>query len=173
MKKVWKWWWVWQDREHEEWLAAQSRQGLHLRSVDGLIGLLHRFEKGAPAEYVYRWDFKIRGGKSDYRQLFEDAGWQLVGEVAGSWMCWRKPAGAGPQPEIFTDRASRKAKYRQLLMTILPGLALGPLLFSDHELWRDLLAGGRSAAAILALSVFSLALTSFASLGLWRRLRQI
>jgi len=175
MKKVWKWWWAWQDSEHEQWLAAQSRLGLHLRRV-GALGVLHYFEQGAPAENVYRWDFKIRGGKSDYRQLFQDAGWELVGEVAGSWLCWRKRAGSGSEPEIFTDRASVKAKYRTLLLTILPGLAVVPLILLDRGLWRDMQGGGDSglmATGVFALAALSLLLTTFGSLGLWRRLRAL
>ncbi len=172
MKKVWKWWWAWQDREHEEWLAEQSRQGLHLCSMDSL-GLLHRFKRGAPADYVYRWDFRISGGKGDYRQLFRDAGWELVGEVAGSWMCWRKQAGPGTQPEIFTDRASQAAKYRNLLLTIVPGLSLLPMVILDRGLWRDIQTGSQVAVGIFGLSLFSITLTTFAALAIWRRMRQV
>lgn len=172
MKNVWKWWWAWQDREHEAWLAAQSRQGLHLRSVAAL-GLLHRFEQGIPAENVYRWDFKIGGGQSDYRQLFQDAGWELVGEAAGSWMCWRKQAGTGPAPEIFTDRPSQLAKYRNLLLTIVPGLSLLPIVTLDRHLWSDMQAGSQIAITAFSLSLLSLAFTAYASLGIWRRMRQI
>jgi len=172
MKNVWKWWWAWQDREHEEWLAAQSRQGLHLRSV-GALGLLHRFEEGAAAENVYRWDFKLGGGQADYRQLFQDAGWELVGEAAGSWLCWRKQAGNGIEPEIFTDRPSQLAKYRNLLLTVVPGLLLLPIVALDRGLWNDMQAGSQSAIGVFGLCVLSLALTSFASLNIWRRMRQV
>lgn len=65
----------------------QLRQGLQLRSVRAR-GLLHSFEQAVPADLVYRWDFKIRGGNGDHRQLFQDAGWELVGKVAGCRMCW-------------------------------------------------------------------------------------
>lgn len=173
MKKVWKWWWAWQDREHEQWLAAQSRQGLHLRSV-GALGLLHFFEQGAPAEQVYRWDFKLGGGKADYRQLFRDAGWEQVGDVGGNWLCWRKAAGTGPLPEIFTDNASQVAKYRNLFLTlVVPGLAVVPIILLDQGLWRDMAAGRFSAAGVFGLGVFSFALTSLGGVAIWRRMRGI
>jgi hypothetical protein len=174
MLRKWKWWWAWQDREHEAWLAEQSRQGFHLRRV-AVLGVLHYFEQGAPAEMAYRWDFRLRGGSEDYHQLFRDAGWELVGDVGGSWLCWCKAAGEGQQPEIFTDRSSLLAKYRSLLLVLLPGLSVAPIILFDRGLWRDMLAGGNSglaAAGVFGLGVFSLALTSVATLGVWRRMKE-
>jgi len=173
MKKVWKWWWAWQDREHEQWLAAQSCQGLHLRRV-GALGLLHYFEEGAPADNIYRWDFKLSGGKADYRQLFLDAGWELVGDVGGSWLCWRKQAGTGQPQEIFTDRASLIAKYRKLFLTmVVPGLAVVPIILLDQGLWRDMLAGSIASAGVFGLGAFSFALTALGGWALWRRMKEI
>lgn len=173
MVRKWKMWWAWQDREHEEWLAAQSRRGLHLRRVS-VLGLRHHFEPGAPAEIAYRWDFRPRGGKRDYMQLFKDAGWQLVGDVGGGWLCWSKPAQAGSRPEIFTDRASLRNKYRSLLAITVPGLALLPLILTNRDIWLDLSAGGRPAlvaGSLVALGAFSLALTGYATQRLWRRMQ--
>lgn len=178
MKPVWKFklWWAWQDHEHEQWLAAQSRRGLHLRSVS-MLGLLHRFEPGAPDDIRYRWDFQADGGTRDYRQLFSDAGWQLVGDVPCGWLCWSKRAAPGQQPEIFTDRASLRNKYRNLLAILaVTTLPLLPLTMGNRSLWTDLAAGGRPAVAAAGIAIMGLsffALGSYGSLRIWRRMREI
>lgn len=175
---VWKCklWWAWQDREHEEWLSAQSRRGLHLRSVS-MLGLLHRFDVGAPGEISYRWDFQSNGGKRDYRQLFNDAGWQLVGDIPGGWLCWSKPAPAGQAAEIFTDSASLRSKYRGLLTALcVTTLPLLPLILVNRGLWSDLFAGGRpaiAAAGIIAMGLGCFAIGSYGSLRIWRRMQEI
>lgn len=175
---VWKCklWWAWQDREHEEWLTAQSRRGLHLRSVS-MLGLLHRFDVGAPSEISYRWDFQCDGGKRDYRQLFTDAGWSLVGNIPGGWLCWRKPAQAGQQAEIFTDRVSLRNKYRGLLSVLaITTLPLLPLILVNRGLWKDLAAGGNpaiAAAGIIAMGLGCFAIGAYASLRIWRRIQEI
>lgn len=74
------------------------------------------FEKGQPKPYTYRLDFLTTDKKSlpDYLQLFQDAGWEYLGELS-SWRYWRKLAEAGETPEIFTDIASKLKKYQRLL----------------------------------------------------------
>lgn len=171
-----KMWWAWDDREHEQWLAERSRMGLHLRKVS-MLGLLHHFEPGAPANISYRWDYQTDGGKRDYRQLFTDDGWKLVGDVAGGWLCWSKPVGTGPEPEIFTDRASLRQKYRNLLGVLaVTSLPLLPMVASNRGIWRDLAAGGTSgivAGGFLALGVAFALLGLYGSLRIWRRMREI
>ncbi|WP_332860337.1 DUF2812 domain-containing protein [Janthinobacterium svalbardensis] len=121
--KKFKWWWVWQDGMHERWLQEQARQGLHLHASDPL-GIRMTFERGAPADMAYRWDFP--GVKADpvYTQLFIDGGWERVVDVAG-WRCWRKPVVDGKIPEIFTDVPSKVRKYqRNLVFLLVCGLPL-------------------------------------------------
>ncbi|MGK5023245.1 DUF2812 domain-containing protein [Janthinobacterium sp. RB2R34] len=123
MVKKFKWWWAWQDGMHERWLQTQARQGLHLRSTDPL-GVLMTFERGEPAEVAYRWDYLAFNTDPAYTQLFVDAGWERVVDVAG-WCCWRKPVINGKTPEIFTDTASKVRKYRRnLMIAVLSGLPL-------------------------------------------------
>jgi len=130
---VWKfkWWWIWQDAMHEQWLQDMARQGLHLRKAR-LFGLLFGFEHGAPADVAYRWDFPGIKSGADYVQLFLDAGWEPIVEVVG-WHCWCKPVTAGRAPEIFTDADSMLRKYTRNLylmsaLTIPPAIAFGHLL---------------------------------------------
>jgi len=108
-----KWFWAWQDDKEEEWLGKMSRQGLHLQHP-GVFGQ-YTFEQGAPNEFAYRLDFvTISKKNADYYQLFQDAGWEHVGEVGG-WQYWRKEVVDGKVPEIFTDNASKIQKYQRLI----------------------------------------------------------
>ena len=96
------------------WLEEMSQAGWHLRSVQ--IPCRYSFAKGEPARTVYRLDYRPadKAQWEEYRQIFEDAGWEHIGEVA-SWRYWRKPVAAGETAEIFTDTESKLAKYRRLL----------------------------------------------------------
>ena len=49
-----------------------------------------------------------------YLQLFKDAGWEHIGEMAG-WQYFRKQAESGESPEIYTDVQSKATKYKRLL----------------------------------------------------------
>lgn len=107
-----KLWFVWQDEEHQQWLQQMAAQGLHFRGTNVLC--LHTFERGAPADVVYRWDVRYLPLKRDYRQLFEDAGWELVTSTVG-WRCWRKSRKHGAGTEIFTTGNDHAAKYLRVI----------------------------------------------------------
>lgn len=151
--KKFKWWWVWQDGMHERWLQEQARQGLHLHASDPL-GIRMTFERGAPADMAYRWDFP--GVKADpvYTQLFVDGGWERVVDVGG-WRCWRKPVVDGKIPEIFTDVPSKVRKYqRSLVLLLVSGLpfflvVLAPA--SRHVLLAEPRASAVTGAGLLML----------------------
>ncbi len=96
--------WTDQDAKLEQWLRAMAAKGLHLSKVSN--SWLWTFRQGAPADVAYRLDFNKNGGEPDYRQLIEDAGWELATE-ADDWQYWRKEIVDGKVPAIFTDNASR------------------------------------------------------------------
>jgi hypothetical protein len=108
-----KWFWAWNDDKEEQWLGEMSRQGLHLQQA-AAFGQ-YTFEQGEPRECAYRLDFVTQANKkTDYYQLFRDAGWEHVGEMSG-WQYWRKEIVDGKVPEIFTDNASKVQKYQRLI----------------------------------------------------------
>ena len=123
---VWRWFWAWDDDREERWLADMARQGWHLR---GPAVLRFTFDRGEPAEVVYRLDYHILRGeeRAEYLALFRAAGWEHVGEVA-NWHYFRTPAADGAAADIFSDAESRAAKYRRLLVLLL---ALLPILLSS------------------------------------------
>lgn len=162
-----KWWWVWQDGMHEKWLQAQARQGLHLRATDPL-GVMMSFERGAPAEMAYRWDYPGINADPAYTQLFVDAGWERVVDVAG-WRCWRKPVANGKTPEIFTDATSKVGKYqRNLGYVLVAGLPL--LLLAAMPASRQAILAEPRVAVVAGLGLLMVA---YCAAGLLLRIRQV
>lgn len=109
-----KWFWAWQDEDEERWLAEMSQKGYHLSSV-GLPGF-YTFSLAEPRGYVYRLDYQTfrKRDKAEYLQLFQDAGWEHIGEMS-AWQYFRKEAKPTETAEIFTDVESKIAKYKRVL----------------------------------------------------------
>ena len=109
-----KWFWAWQDEAEEDWLEKMSRTGYHLSSV-GLPGF-YTFSAAEPRNYVYRLDYRIfrKKDKGEYLQLFQDAGWEHIGEMS-AWQYFRKEVKSTETNEIFTDVESKIAKYKRVL----------------------------------------------------------
>ena len=116
-----RWFWAWDDEKEETWLGEMARQGWHLQVVRPVGN--YTFEAGEPRDVAYRLDFFTdHKNKESYLQLFQDAGWEHVGEY-GSWQYFRKPVLEGEPPEIFTDNESKIKKYQRvmvLLAVLLP-----------------------------------------------------
>jgi hypothetical protein len=107
--------WAWGDDKEEAWLREMSLKGLHLSPP--LIPCVYTFTRGEPRDDAYRLDYVPRMSRNDfaaYLQVFRDAGWEHLGEMAG-WQYFRKPVQAGEAPEIFTDPESKIQKYKRLL----------------------------------------------------------
>jgi len=109
-----KWFLPWQDEKEEAWLAEMSETGWHLKSVQ--LPCVYTFKQGEPRRDVYRLDYMLmkKDQLDEYLQIFQDAGWEYVGEMS-NWRYWRKPAVGNENPEIFTDNESKIKKYQRLL----------------------------------------------------------
>jgi len=102
---------AWNDAKEERWLEEMAQAGWHL--VSGPI--VYCFELGAPAQMRYRLDYRTESsGLDEYLKLCKDSGWERVFSFAG-WQYFR--TASATVPEIYTDAASRIAKYRRLLNT--------------------------------------------------------
>jgi hypothetical protein len=122
--RKYKFWWPWQDLAEQAWLAAQAERGLHLTAV-GLLGA-YTFTSGAPGNMVYRIDYEFGPHQHYYRQLYADAGWEHVASYYG-WQYWRTAhADDGRAAEIYTDEASKRAKFRRILWYL--GISTVPAL---------------------------------------------
>jgi hypothetical protein len=138
IKKI-KWFWPWQDDKEEAWLEEQSKKGYHLSQL-GAFGRF-TFEKGETKGMIYRLDFMIdqENDKKTYLQIFQDAGWEYLGELNG-WQYFRKEKTAGNETagEIFTDQQSKIQKYKRLMTFQFMVFIILLLLFvSVTEPWES------------------------------------
>lgn len=115
--KQFHWFWAWDDEKEEIWLREMSQKGWHFKSVSFPGNYI--FEQGEPIDYVYRLDyFTNRKDMPGYLQIFEDAGWDYMGEM-NSWQYFRQDAVNGQALEIFTDNASKAKKYQRIMIFLV------------------------------------------------------
>ena len=109
-----RWFWPWQDEKEEAWLGEMSQGGWHLKSVR--LPCVYTFTKGDPSHKTYRLDYMPvnKAKNQEYLQIFQDAGWEYVGEMS-NWRYWSKLVATGETPEIFTDNESKIRKYQRML----------------------------------------------------------
>ena len=139
MKRT-KWFLPWQDEKEEAWLEDMSLNGWHLAAVQ--LPCMYTFDKGEPCRNAYRLDYMMmnRNQLDEYLQIFQDAGWEYVGEMS-NWRYWRKKVVSGESPEIFTDNESKIKKYQRLLVIMVFFLIfltfIGLNMFKNWA-WNDL-----------------------------------
>lgn len=154
-----RWFWLWQDDIEEAWLESMSGDGWHLVSV-ALPGF-YTFAAGEPRAYAYRLDYRrtTRRERPSYLRLFEDTGWEHLGEM-NNWQYFRKLPRSGESAEIFTDPESKVAKYHRVLGIMV---VLLPILMSTANAIRHrvpspwVTAGQLFYVALLLLWVFCIA----------------
>jgi len=116
-KRFFKLFWVWQDDKEEAWLRDMARQGWHMTGID--FPGRYSFTAGEPRDDVYRLDFNTDSKNwASYQQLFEDTGWEFV-TTFGSWHYFRTTARPGEDTEIYTDNASKVAKYQRVIAILI------------------------------------------------------
>lgn len=129
-----KWFWAWDDEKEEAWLRDMSQQGWHLASVS--VPSIYKFEQGFAKDYVYRLDYiRDRKDYTNYLQLFNDSGWDHMGEMNG-WQYFRKESINGEDLEIYSDNESKAKKYQNILLLmviLLPLLINGILIISRRN----------------------------------------
>jgi hypothetical protein len=131
IERKFKWFWAWQDEKEESWLEDMSRHGLHLREL-GVLGWYY-FQRGEPGEYAYRMDFNnTQKNRSEYLQLFQDAGWQHCGRLGG-WDYFRKQHKPGEVMEIYSDRESKIQKYNRLLISLIIFIPIMIVLLTSNR----------------------------------------
>ena len=106
-KRLFRWFWAWNDEQEEAWLKEQARDGWHL-VTPGVFGR-YTFERGVPRNDVYRLDYKTTGkDMEEYLQLFSDAGWEHLGYMGdGSTSERQRRRGRIPRSTQTTPQRSR------------------------------------------------------------------
>jgi len=165
-KRLFRWFWAWNDEQEEAWLKEQARDGWHL-VTPGVFGR-YTFERGVPRNDVYRLDYKTTGkDMEEYLQLFSDAGWEHLGYMGG-WQYFRTTAEEGEDPEIYTDNASKVQKYQRLLLFLVIFLPI--YITSLNNVSGAEFAFAQVISALLALALL---LYSYAIVRIMLRIRQL
>ena len=108
--------WAWQ--KEEEWLNRMAHKGWLL---SGMNFILYRFRRVAPGtNWVFQLDYNESTGEelTEYKQLFEDAGWDYVSNW-GSWHYFRANADEAEVNPIHTNNESRIQMLQRLLRLLL------------------------------------------------------
>jgi hypothetical protein len=165
-----KWFWVWQDNAEERWLEKMSHQGYHLTSVS--LPCIYTFTKSEPVNYAYRLDYRRFSNreKRNYLQIFRDAGWEYLGEMA-MWQYFRKQEKADEINEIFSDNASKIAKYHRVLSYL--GLLWIILLFLVLDRFISLPPSLPWWGNVHVFTLVVLTLMTYAIVRIFLRIRQL
>ena len=137
--KKFHWFWGWEDEKEEIWLREMSQKGWHFKSVSFPGNYL--LEQGEAKDYVYRLDYFFNSkDMDDYLQIFEDAGWDYMGEM-NSWQYFRKESVTGEALEIFTDNQSKAKKYQRIMifLVVLLPIFLNFIIISNQADKSDLI----------------------------------
>lgn len=125
--------------EEQEYLSQKHREGWRFVRLGG-IGAYH-FERCVPEDVVYQLDYNQEGiaHQREYQQMFQDCGWEYVGEYFG-YSYFRKPAGNWGGEEIFCDDQSRLDMMRRVfrgkiipLIFLFVFLILNPVWLHSFE----------------------------------------
>lgn len=141
---------------YEQWFERHAANGWHPVKVGQWSSLAMRLCEGAPKKYRYVVDMQAFP-KKNYRQIYEEFGWEFVGQMA-SMMVWRREY-ENERPESFSDAPSRQARNKRFIgavavsfiLFLVGALAsLGAFIFTNTENHIDF---GISSAFMFVLAV--------------------
>nr|WP_298878052.1 DUF2812 domain-containing protein [uncultured Mogibacterium sp.] len=117
--------------EEQSWLEEQHKNGLRLVKITAPC--FFTFEECGSEEVSYRLEFNQTKVSDDYLQMYEDYGWEYIGECM-NWRYFRKPVVEGTvegENEIFSDDESRLNMIDRIVHTrLIPIIAaLIPVIF--------------------------------------------
>lgn len=98
--------------DYENWFEELAAAGWHPEKVGQWSSLAMRFAQGAPRKYRYVVDVQPTP-KRDYMRMYEDFGWEFVGQMASVFV-WRRVYD-GERPESFTDAPSRRGRNKRFI----------------------------------------------------------
>jgi len=164
IRKVLKFFWVWQYEKEEAWLNQMSAQGWQLISV-GFC--LYTFKEGVPGEYLYKLEFMdtwfSRVNNTAYIRFLEETGIEHVDSLF-RWAYFRKKANEGTF-ELYSDNTSKIKHYWRIISMIgLLGFANAcQIPGSLHRLFDE-----RYGTSWIVIFVFQVVLTLLFIVGITR-----
>ena len=76
-----KWYSIVQYEEEARWLEKMHSQGWKFIGVN--MPCFYHFERCEPEDYVYQLDYNKNSSNIEYKQLFEDCGWEYLTDCMG------------------------------------------------------------------------------------------
>jgi len=142
---------------------------LHLESISPFR--IYHFQQGEPGNFVYRLDFHILKSKDkdSNLQLFEDAGWENIGDLS-SWVYFRRPVNGTQIPEIYSDQESKIDKYRRMIVYLTIFLPI--MVITIPNIYRVDYFGPAASTILETLGILLLLLFAYVMVMLIRRITQ-
>lgn len=101
--------------DYENWFEEKAAAGWHPVKVGQWSSIAMRFTTSAPKKYRYVVDMQA-APKKDYRRMYEEFGWEFVGQMASA-MVWRREYD-GERPESFSDLQSRRGRNKRFFWAV-------------------------------------------------------
>lgn len=157
---------------YENWLEEQALQGWHVDQVGQWSSIRMVLRKGIPKRYRYVYDLQAAPRK-DYRALYEQFGWDLVGQMSSIYL-WRKEYDA-ERPESFSDTESLRRRNLRLMYALIIALCFFipvlPLALALITMYHAQMSAEQWFKAILGISL-AIGLGTCISLALRRVYRE-
>lgn len=107
--------------DYERWFEELAAACWHPVKIGQWSSVVMRFEKTEPKKYRYVVDMQPVI-KKDYKQTYEEFGWEYVGQMASAHV-WRMLY-TDERPESFSDTPSREARNRRFIGAISVSFAI-------------------------------------------------
>jgi hypothetical protein len=109
--------------DFEAWMEGLALEGWNIDKLPAVGIAWMTFHKTEPKRYRYVYDLNIPAliKRKDYKQTYEQFGWEFVGALNANTFLWRKEY-TDERPESFTDRESlqtRNKRVRNVMLAVL------------------------------------------------------
>ena len=163
MIKVFKWWWVWNFEEIEEWLERMEASGLRLvkTNFDGVYFYFEQCDK-TKARYCIDYQSKLT---PEYMTIISDDGWKLY-KIKFGWYILRKEY-QEEKPNLYNDFESLINRNKRLLifstiLALFEAICLGSMIWAIVKSPSNLLIAETCILGALVLALFTFIITNLA-----------
>jgi len=133
LKKIRKWYWIWEFEEEERWLNQMADSGWVLEKLGFAV---FYFRPCEPGEYIVRTE--MRDKDDAYVGFVEETGAEYVGRMA-KWIYFRRKTELGDF-RLFSDLESRLGHLRKMAKT-MKGVGIANLIIGMANTFNPGLAG--------------------------------
>lgn len=163
LKRIHKFWWIWDFDKEEAWYNEMAAQGLNLTHI---MPFNYFFEPGVPNEYIYRQELLDRlpshPESQDYIHFMEETGVEVVCTYY-RWIIFRKKAVEGAF-DLFSDLDSKIRHLKRIHALMIPIGALN----ASAGLYNVVLSCTIDSPGNFWIGMFSLIIGGFLTAGIIR-----